>query len=188
MITNLVRLIIVILATLPFPAYANGSTFNSEEVRANVREYLNVVFGSQKPTLKDYIKYAGNDPGYEAWLMLRACKIKFPDKDPESSDECGRYITSRYNNMDKVESFYFRLLREKLEIAPSSVSFAEIRVLPTRNDDAYRVSVSWPNSKHQIIIGHAKRRDLTELGFVGVIEVDQQPIKSFLKLDLLKNK
>ena len=180
---KLIQFIVLTVIVLPLSTLGEEIHFSPQEVHENVIEYLNVVFGVKEPTLQDYMRFEGIDPGYEAQLALRSCKIKFPDKEPEKSDDCGRYINSRYDNKDKVVSLYYKLLREKLAITPSSIRNAKIHVVaPNSEDDAYRVSVRFPALNRRLIIGHALRHDLAELGLVGIIEVEEISIQNYLSL------
>jgi len=180
---KLIQFLVLTIIVLPLSTFGEEIHFSPQEVHENVIEYLNVVFGVKEPTIHDYMRFEGIDPGYEAQLVLQLCKSKFPGKEPEKSEDCGRYLNSRYNNKDKVVSLYFELLRKKLGITPSSIRNAKIHiVVPSSEEDAYRVSIRFPDLNRRLIIGHALRHDLAELGLVGIIEVEGIPIQKYLSL------
>jgi hypothetical protein len=163
------------------PGIAQRDDFSPGEVRENALEYIRVVFGPTKPTLRDYQKYEGSDPGWEGQIALQACRDKFPGKDPETDDGCKKYFNSRYEHSGNVESLYYKALREKLSVSPSGLQIKQIDPMPSGNE--YRIRLQSDDSPTRTVIArHAMRRSLAELGLISIVEIDSRPAAEFLGL------
>jgi hypothetical protein len=173
---------LLLFLCLTFDAQSENIKYTKQEVYNNAIYYLNVVFGTNEPTLYDYMKFEGIDQGYEAQLTLLTCSKLFPGKDPSNSEECGKYINYRYDHKDEVISIYYDYIRKKLAISPSLIQKAEINVIePVSDANAYRVVVDLP-SFGQLVIGHALNHDTSELGLIGVVEVNGEPISKVINI------
>jgi hypothetical protein len=174
-------LALALLVACSAPGTARKDTFSPGEVRDNASEFVRVVFGPAKPTLRDYQNYEGTDPGWEGQLALQACRDTFPGKNPEDDDGCKKYFNSRYEDSSNVESLYYRALREKLKLSPARLQIKNIE--PTPAGDEYRIYLQTDGSPARTVIArHAMRRSLPELGLISIVEVDSRPIAEFLGL------
>lgn len=154
--------------------------FTNEEIKKNIRQYINAVFGEKNPTLQDLINFEGNEAIIENEEPFEEEECKRRGWTVESS-ECVRFKKDRFKNANNAPSYYYNFLRRFMKLEEMTLVIHEIHHSGQKEEEIKTVLVNAAIGKTNLQFYHAGDTCSVPLGLVSLSKINDKLISDILK-------
>lgn len=113
--------------------------YTDKQIEANVKDFVETVFGKKELTLADYYRLIGEGADIESEFEFRVCYekkgLKYPPQEGERIlDECRQFSYDRAHKPDSVPSYYLSAIRERFKLDPKKLKIHKVKRLGRGKD------------------------------------------------------
>lgn len=154
--------------------------FTDEEIKGNIHNYVNIVFGEKVPTIQDLRNLEGDEAVIEneESFEKEECKNK---RWAIESPECISFMRKRLDNMNRVPSYYYNFLRNLIKKEDKDLIIHEIHRPEQKVEEIKIVLVDASIGKINLQFYHAGDTCGVPLGLVSLSKINGRPIPEILQ-------